>query len=137
MADDPKAVARRYFEDYHSGRQRELLDLLLGPELREATRSATERLEQAFPDYRITVDTQVAEGELVATVWHAEGTHQGSWESPLGPIAPTGRFVQWSATTTVRVRAGQIVELVGSHWDHLGLLQQLGALPEGVPRPGA
>ena len=65
------------------------------------------------------------------------GTHQGEWPSPLGPIAPTGKPISFTGTTTLRVTEGRIVEVVGTNHDHLGILQQMGALPAGRPRPGA
>jgi hypothetical protein len=73
----------------------------------------------------------------VATVWTLRGTHRGEWASPAGPVAPTGRAVAFTGTTTLRVAEGQIAEVLGTHWDHLGLLQQLGAVPGPAPRPGA
>ena len=66
-----------------------------------------------------------------------DGHHQGEWPSPLGPIAPTGTPISFTGTTTLRVTEGRIVEVVGTNHDHLGILQQMGALPAGRPRPGA
>ena len=137
MPDDAKTVARRYFEEFHNQRRDDLLEVLIAPGLIESTRVATARVREAFPDCRFTIAAQIAEGELVATVWDAQGSHQGTWQSPIGPIPASGRSVTWSATTTLRIREGQVVELVGSHWDHLGLLQQLGAVSDAEARPGA
>jgi predicted ester cyclase len=91
----------------------------------------------AFPDYRITIPAQVAEADLVATVWRTTGTHRGEWPSPPGPIAPTGRSISFTGTTTPRVADGRIAGVVGTNHDHLGRLRQMGALPAGKPRPGA
>ncbi len=65
------------------------------------------------------------------------GTHQGKWTSPIGSIPASSRSVSWTATTTLRLRDGRIVEIIGTNWDHLGILQQMGALPATAPRPGA
>jgi predicted ester cyclase len=94
-------------------------------------------MRTAFPDYRITIDDQVAEADKVATVWTASGTHEGEWASPIGPVAATGKAVTWTGTTTLRVVEGKIADVIGTNWDHLGLLQQLGALPATAPRSGA
>jgi hypothetical protein len=37
----------------------------------------------------------------------------------------------------VRVTDGKIADVIGSNHDHLGILQQIGALPAIAPRPGA
>jgi predicted ester cyclase len=94
-------------------------------------------LRTAFPDYQFIIDEQLAEAGKVATVWTGTGTHEGEWASPIGPVAPTGKAVTWTGTTTLRVVEGKIAEVIGSNWDHLGILQQLGALPATAPRSGA
>ena len=107
------------------------------PDLLEGTRQVTHLLLTAFPDYRLTIEEQIAEGDKVATVWTGTGTHQGEWESPAGTIAPTGRRVRWTGTTTLCLSEGQISDVIGSSWDHLGILQQLGAVEVAEPRTGA
>ena len=132
-----KAVVNRYFEEVHNGRAVAVLDEILSAELLEPTRGVVAAFKTAFPDYRITITAQVAEADVVATVWRMMGTHQGEWPSPLGPIAPTGKSIGFTGTTTLRVADGQIAEVVGTNHDHLGILQQMGALPAGQPRSGA
>ena len=132
-----KAVVRRYFEEYHSERRDAVLDEICAEGLREFTRRMTAAVRTAFPDYRIAIKAQVAEGDVVATVWELRGTHSGDWASPIGPIAATGRSVAFTATTTLRLEGGRMAEVVGTNWDHLGLLQQLGAVTSSAPRPGA
>jgi predicted ester cyclase len=90
-----------------------------------------------FPNYRITINDQLAENDMVATVWTAIGTHEGEWASPIGPVPATGKAVTWTGTTTLRIAEGKIADVIGSNWDHLGILQQLGALPATAPRSGA
>ena len=134
-AEENKAVVRRYFDEFHSGRQ-----LAIAPEIfvdPESALHAAQMLTTAFPDYQITVDAQVAEGDMVATVWEASGTHQGEWQSPLGSIPATGKVVTWTGTTTLRLANGKIADVVGTNWDHLGILQQMGVLPAIAPRSGA
>jgi predicted ester cyclase len=64
-------------------------------------------VRRAFPDDRITITAQVAEGERVATVWTLRGTHRGEWGPTAGSVAPTGRPVAFTATTTLRVAGGR------------------------------
>jgi steroid delta-isomerase-like uncharacterized protein len=82
---------------------------------------------RAFPDARSTVEDQVAEADKVVTRWRARGTHQGE----LGPIAPTGRAYRMDGVTIERIAGGRIAEVWVAR-DELGLLRQLGLLPEPV-----
>lgn len=132
-----KLVVRRYFEEFHSRRVLSLADEILAPEIREFTLGLAHMMTIAFPDYQLAIVDQVAEGDRVATVWSGQGTHQGEWKSPIGAVPPSGNVVRWTATTTLRLRDGKIAEVVGTNWDHLGMLQQMGALPNTAPRSGA
>ena len=132
-----KAVVRRYLEEFHNTRADHILEEIMAPALLEPTRGMTNALLTAFPDYGITIEAQVAEGDLVATVWTARGTHHGDWAAPIGPVPATGRSVSWTATTTLRIADGKIADVVGTNWDHLGILQQIGAAPAVAPRSGA
>jgi predicted ester cyclase len=91
--EENKTVVRRYIEEFHTDRALEILEQTMAPDLLEWTRESTERLSTAFPDYRFTIGAQVAEGDLVATVWPVTGTHEGEWASPVGTVQPTGRPV--------------------------------------------
>jgi steroid delta-isomerase-like uncharacterized protein len=86
-------------------------------------------IRTTFPDFRVTVEDLVAEGELVVAHFTARGTHQLAWEHPIiGRIASTGKAVQWRGVRLFRLADGT----VAATWvysDSLGLLQQLGALP--------
>ena len=78
----------------------------------------------AFPDARITVEQQLAEGEWVATRWSGRGTHEGE----LMGIQATGKKVSVSGLTISRLLDGKIVEEF-QNWDTFGMLQQLDAIP--------
>ncbi len=137
MSEENKAVVRRYFEEFHDSREHGILEEIMVPELLEPTRRATQMLLTAFPDYQLRIEDQIAEEDKVATVWTGSGTHQGEWESPAGSVAPTGRDVRWTGTTTLRLSEGKISDVIASSWDHLGILQQLGAVAVTEPRTGA
>lgn len=83
----------------------------------------------AFDGAQITIQEQIAEGDLVASRWESHGTHTGE----LMGIVPTGREVVASGITFSRVRDGKIVEQY-TNWDTLGMLQQLGVVP-AIPAP--
>lgn len=76
----------------------------------------------AFPNLEFTVDLILADGDLAASLWTANGTQAGEWQG----IAPTGRDVTWTGINVFRFACGQIVESWGEA-DHLGLRAQLGA----------
>jgi steroid delta-isomerase-like uncharacterized protein len=83
----------------------------------------------AFPDLKLMVEDQIAEGDKVVTRWSATGTHQGE----LLGIPPTGKQTTATGITIDRIQGGKIVE-TWTHWDNLGLLQQLGVVPQmGAP----
>ena len=81
-------------------------------------------MRSAFPDLRITVEDDMAEGDKVVTRWTGQGTHQGE----LRGIAPTGNQVTMTGITIHRIEDTKIVE-EWSNWDALGLMQQIGAVP--------
>jgi steroid delta-isomerase-like uncharacterized protein len=78
----------------------------------------------AFPDGAITVDEQIAEGDVVASRWTARGTHGGE----LMGIAPTNKQVTVAGLSYTKFRNGKMIESY-ANWDTLGMLQQIGAIP--------
>ncbi len=82
-----------------------------------------------FPDVKFTIDTMVAQGDMVATLVHGEGTQTG----PFLGAPPSNRHARWQSTGFFRVNdEGKIVE----HWgvpDLLSLLTQLGII--SMPHP--
>lgn len=78
----------------------------------------------AFPDMRVTVEEQIAEGDLVTTRWTARATHEGDF---MGTPA-TGRQATISGIQINRIAGGRIVE-GWVNFDALGLMQQIGAVP--------
>jgi steroid delta-isomerase-like uncharacterized protein len=79
----------------------------------------------AFPDAEITVEDQVAEGDKVVTRWTARGTHRGE----LLGVPPSGNRVEVTGVTISRIEGGKIVE-EWDNYDALGMMQQIGAIPE-------
>jgi predicted ester cyclase len=83
----------------------------------------------AFPDLSFEVQETVTDGEWVAVRWTSTGTHEGE----LMGIEPTGKKTAVEGIELDRIEDGKIVESRVS-WDALGLLQQLGAVPESPAR---
>ena len=78
----------------------------------------------SFPDYNITIDDQIAEGDKVVTRYTARGTQEGDF---MG-VAPTGKAIELIGIDIDRIAGGKIVERWGN-WNTIGMLQQLGRLP--------
>jgi steroid delta-isomerase-like uncharacterized protein len=81
----------------------------------------------AFPDYHMTIEDNIAEGDKVVTRLTVRGTHQGDF---MG-VAPTGKQFTMTMIVISRIRDGKILECWQSS-DLLGQLQQLGVIPPVV-----
>ena len=84
----------------------------------------------AFPDLRVEIRDMLAEGDRVVTRLVLEGTHT----QRLMGVAASGRRVRIWGVRIDRLAEGRIVES-WFHWDSLGLLEQIGALPALDRRP--
>jgi len=139
MSEKNKAVVRREFEEMFN--QRGNLDAaedIYTPDYVghepvfgdlygvEGAREFAADFRQAFPDIQTTIEDMMAEGDRVVTRFSSSGTHQGEIED-LGP--PTGRQFEVTGITIERFSDGKIVE-DWTNFDALGLLQQLGLVPE-------
>jgi steroid delta-isomerase-like uncharacterized protein len=81
---------------------------------------------EAFPDIETTIEDQVAEGDKLVTRFTARGTHLGEVED-LGPA--TGNRMEITGITIEQFADGKIVE-DWTNFDALGMMQQLGLVPE-------
>jgi predicted ester cyclase len=70
-------------------------------------------------------EEMVVQGNRVAVVWKARGTHQGT----LMNIPATGRPVAVRGVTLLTVAEGKVSRALYL-WDVAGLLRDLGLLPE-------
>lgn len=78
-----------------------------------------------MPDLKFTVNTLIAEGEMVASLWTATATHTGEF---MG-MPPTGNRIAFTGCCTARFRDGKLIE-EWSHPDMFGLMKQVGLIPE-------
>jgi len=76
---------------------------------------------RAFPDFHLSIEDQLVQGDLVAFRWHATGTHTG----PLGPAPATGKRVAIDGLILDRVVGGKVQER-WEQFDQSLMLQKLG-----------
>ena len=146
-AEDNKRVARRFIEDVVNTGDVGRLDELVSPNCVETDgivridsgiggmAEHVRAVRAIYPDLALTVDRQIAEGEWVATVITARGTHSREW---LG-MAPTGRTLVFTGVNVDRVVDGRIVEHGGAAnmlqpFLDAGALEPVGGQRSGRPR---
>jgi len=130
-----KRIARRFYEEVVGTGNISLLDELISPGYEEVmdgvrfpvglegAKAHVAGVRQTYPDLRIAVNLQIAEGEWVASCITATGTHMGSW---LG-IKPTRKAVTFTGVNVDRISGGKIIEHGGAA-NMLGPLLEIGAL---------
>src|SRR2546428_5899866 len=91
------------------------------PTGKEGLKALIKSLRSAFPDFKIKIDLQVAEGDLVVQRATTTGTMKGEFAG----MPPSGKTATWEAIHISRIKDGKVVE----HWQaphQLGMLPQLG-----------
>jgi steroid delta-isomerase-like uncharacterized protein len=128
-----KAAVRDCFEEASKGNFDALhgivtADYVIHPEEVRGAEGLAEMVQgyrTAFADLSVTIDHQFTEGDYVATRSTIRGRHEGD----LMGVPATGRDVEFTSLTISRCRDGKLAE----EWelvDTVGLLRQVGALPE-------
>ena len=85
-------------------------------------------LRRAFPDFHLTMEDFVGEGDKFSVRLTAEGT----FKEPFLGIAPTDKQAVWSQLHLIHVAGGKCAEAWGVV-DRLGMLQQLGVIAVRQP----
>jgi steroid delta-isomerase-like uncharacterized protein len=133
--EEQKTAIRRWIEAWNTKDMDAAVELLAPDYVRhdanlpevvgpQAQRQFLEGVFGAFPDLDLRPDQLIAEDGLVTVRHVVRGTHRGEF---LG-VPATGRVVTFQAVDIFRLTGNKIVE----QWvviDALGLLQQLGAIP--------
>ena len=136
-----KAIdARITLEAFNQGRL-DVIDEVISPDFvdhsqlppglppgREGVKALARALRSAFPDFKVTIEHQIAEGDL--TVHHVSAT--GTMKGDFAGMPASGKRARWEAIHISRLANGKVVE----HWsvqDQLGMLQQLGFVPTPEP----
>ncbi len=132
--EDNKAVARAFFEEFSNGNLDAVADLMAddhvfhfplapGPQDKAQHVAGQARGKATFPDYRMEVVDQIAEGDLVVTRVILRGTQQGEFMGRPG----TGQTFEVPLVNIMRIRDGQIVD-EWDEFDTLSFLAQLGVV---------
>jgi steroid delta-isomerase-like uncharacterized protein len=136
-AEENKALVRRYVEEFVDRGNLDLSGEIFAPDFVrygagpdqvsgvEDLKQFLVMLHSGFPGFQSTIEDLFAEGDKVVLRFTFRGTHQGEF---MG-IAPTGKQVTMSGIDILRISDGKIVEMWNQE-DVLGMMQQLGAIPE-------
>jgi steroid delta-isomerase-like uncharacterized protein len=138
MSEQNKTAVRRLFDELWNKGNLPVADELIAPSYihhdastpdvgrgPESEKKRVTLYRNAFPDLRLTIEDTIAEGETVVARWTCRGAHRGD----LNGIAPTGKQFAITGVSVMRFAGGKMVEGY-VNWDALGLMQQLGAVPE-------
>ena len=135
--EENKAVARRYVEEGFNAGSMEALDELFAsdfvnhdpgvPMVRdlEGLKENMRVMRHAFPDIQTRIDALLTDGDYVTKRFTVRGTHQGEFNG----IPPTCKQIECRGIDILRISGGKIHEIWMS-FDYLGVLQQLGILPQ-------
>ena len=138
MSEQNKTVVRRLFDELWNKGNMQVADELIAPTYQhhdssspdfgkgpESEKKRVNLYRTAFHDLRLNIEDLYAEGETVVARWSCRGVHKGD----LSGIAPTGKQFAITGITIARFSNGKIVEGF-VNWDALGLMRQLGVVPE-------
>ncbi len=144
LQDDNKAIVGRWFTHFW-GETYDLtvVDEIAAPDMllkyslhaprrgREDIKAFMTNFRAAFPDLKFWgVANLIAEGDYVVGQWEGGGTHTGAAFSDFligGLPAATGRNMNFTGTTVLRLKDGKIVEEIGLD-DGVIALTQLGLI---------
>jgi steroid delta-isomerase-like uncharacterized protein len=136
--EENRSVARRFFDEIVNARDDAATNALLAPDLvfhdpnapggtlhgRDGFKAFRAALVAAFPDFNMTVEDEITEGDKAVVRWTSRGTHRGDFYG----LPPSGRQFAVPGVDIFALDGGQIRE-VWVALDALGMMQQLGATP--------
>lgn len=94
---------------------------------KEANIALDEGMLAAFTDNRLTIHEILVEGDAAVAHWNWKAMHTGT--SPSLGVPATGKEIELAGCSIYHFKEGKVVE----QWEYsdlLGLLQQVGAIPE-------
>ena len=136
----PVELVRRFYQAFDDGAIGDAL-ALFGDDLETTDprmgtvhgippfREYLETLKRAVPDARAAVDHIHDAGDVVVVEGRFVGTFTGPLATPDGDVDPTGASVELRFADVSTVADGRIVAY-HTYYDQLGLLTQLGLMPD-------
>jgi steroid delta-isomerase-like uncharacterized protein len=135
MSETNKKIAALWFETVWNQGRRDAVPEMLTPEAvihdggetvtgPEGFYSFFDRMQAAFSDIHITIESTLAEGDHVCLRWSCTLRHSGDG---LG-IPATGKVVKTTGISIMRLKDGKLDE-GWQNWDMLGLMQQITDAP--------
>ena len=120
MSERNKAQVRRVIEEIYNRGDLAVVDELAASDLvihassqdirgRDGAKQYVAALRAGFPDLHLTVEDQVAEGDMVVTRWTARGTHTGAFQG----IPATGKAIRVAGTDIDRIIDGKNRGMLG------------------------
>ena len=137
MSEENKALVRRLYQETLGEKSMAALEKYIaadavdhnpgpgqGPGL-EGVKAIFAEMYAAFPDMAANVDLIISEGDMVVARVTLTGTHRGDFAG----MPATGKSFSISGIDTLRIANGQVTERWGN-FDDMGMMQQIGAMPD-------
>ena len=142
MSTENRATARRFVDEFLNQGNDATLDALVADDfichVGGVASTASEGrvvwvrragvLRTAFPDFNITIEDLLDDGDKVVMRYRGQGTHRG----PLGAAVPTNKAVAYTGIMILRISNGKIAE-EWTEYDSLGLMRQIEGIPGATP----
>lgn len=136
--EDLTEYEERFIEEVWNGRDLDLLEEMTTPDYvghwfavdeetvdREGLREFIAAVHEGFSDFHMESEFMIAQDDMIAVGFTTTGTHDGEF---MG-IPATGKEGTSTGIMAHRIEDGKATEAWAS-WDALGLLQQVGVVPE-------
>jgi steroid delta-isomerase-like uncharacterized protein len=140
MSQENKTIVRNYIEQVWNAHRPDRLDQFIAKDVVhhdapgvtdfDSIKQFVATTLAAFPDYKATIDDEIAEGDRV--VQHQ--TYSVTQKGELLGMPATGKHAVIPGVFIFRVSGGKIAEMWGVA-DTMSMMQQLGLMP--APAPGA
>lgn len=138
MSENNETFLHRWFEEVWNKRCEEAIDEMLADDVighgltdadgstvrgRDSFKNLHRAFLAAYPDFNITVEDVITEGDKMAARCRVSGTHTGDG---IG-IAPTDQPVEFTGMIMVRVKDDKMVE-AWNEFNFMEMYSQIGAL---------
>ena len=140
---DNLTLAKKIYKFFDEGKVEELVNLFSENSIathiptnvvfkgRDGFRQATKIWKNAFSNSRCEIKNQIVTDEYIVTEFNGVGTNDGTLETSMGNIGPTGKRVSIPFVEILKIRNGKI-ENSKLYFDTATMMHQLEVIPEKV-----